>query len=97
MKTKKYLIKNFIPIAKEEAKGFSDVIECLESIEHYLNIQMDAEVKVNFAKVNEVIDELMEKNLNKERRQIRPDNWREFVGYEKALKELKTILSKISA
>lgn len=54
MKTKKYLIKNFIPIAKEEAKGFSDVIECLESIEHYLNIQMDAEVKVNFAKVNEV-------------------------------------------
>lgn len=48
MKTKEYLIKNFIPIAKEEAKGLSDVIECLESIEHYLNIQMDAVVKHDF-------------------------------------------------
>ena len=61
------------------------------------SIPMQLPVKVNFAEVNEVIDELIEKNLNKERWQMRPDNWREFVGYEKALKELKTILSKISA
>jgi len=36
MKTKEYLINNFIPIAKEESKGLSDVAECLESIEYYL-------------------------------------------------------------
>ena len=51
MKTKEYLIKNFIPIAKEEAKGLSDIIECFESIEHYLSSQPKvqlAEVKKEF-------------------------------------------------
>jgi predicted protein tyrosine phosphatase len=36
MRTKEYILNTFIPIAKEEAKGFSDVIESLESIEYYL-------------------------------------------------------------
>lgn len=45
MKTKEYLIKNFIPIAKEEAEGLTDVIECLESIEHYLSIPIEPPVK----------------------------------------------------
>ena len=44
MKTKEYLIKTFIPIAKEEAEGLSDVIECLESIEYHLNNQVQAPV-----------------------------------------------------
>lgn len=51
MKTKEYLIKNFIPIAKEEAEGLTDVIECLESIEHYLSIPVEKRVMLKIAEV----------------------------------------------
>ena len=60
MKTKEYLIKTFIPIAKEEAKGLNDVIECLESIEYYVSNPLDAEVIVKLADINKIIYEMID-------------------------------------
>ena len=63
MKTKEYLIKNFIPIAKEEAMGLSNVIECLESIEHYLSSQLEAQVKPANGDILKTINEFFEDYL----------------------------------
>jgi len=54
MKGREYLLNVFIPVAKEEAEGLDDVIECLESMEYYLN--KDQIIKIIDAELEEILE-----------------------------------------